>query len=153
MRNLAAISAVVAAFHLFFAAPLRAQEQEEGVERFEIKKEFYEYTAYNNRDPFRSLIKPLEEEGKKGETPLESYDLSQIRLIATATDRRQAYALMVLPDGKSYTVSEGMPIGIHGGSVYRISLDAVVVREFVRDHKGRLQTQDTVLRLRRKEGG
>ncbi len=120
-----------------------------------------EVTPYNSegvRDPFLSIVKAAKHarESKKlnAGSPLESYDLHQIEngLVAIIWDAKMSYALMRLPDGKFYTVREGMPLGIHGGKVYKILKDRIVVREMLRDFRGQMKPQDTIIMLHKEEG-
>jgi Tfp pilus assembly protein PilP len=132
-------------------AQAQAQAQED---RFEIKKETYTYRPDGRRDPFVSLIDAAREQEvkkKKGLSPVEDYDISQINLSAIIWDKDGYFALVGLPDGKHYTIKEGMSLGIYGGKVVRITSNAVVVREKVRDYRGRVKDHEAVLRLRAEE--
>lgn len=109
-----------------------------------------EYTAGKRRDPFMPLI--IKAEAKpKGLIPIESYEVSEFKLIAILWDKTKHYAVITLPDGKSYTIREGVKLGLHGGKVYKITKDSVIIREQVRDYKGALGPKDTILKLRREE--
>jgi type IV pilus assembly protein PilP len=147
-----AAAALVVISLLLLGIEAGAQEEE----RFEVKKETYTYSPEGRRDPFLSIItaaKRVEEKKRpKGLLPLQDYDISQIRLIAIIWDEKVHYALIGLPDGKHYTIREGVSLGLHDGKVRRITEDAVTVRELIRDYRGNLKPQDTVLRLRKEEG-
>lgn len=121
-----------------------------------LKKERYDYSSGGRRDPFLSIIesakKAREKKRPKGLVPLEDYDLSQVNLIAIVWDEEMYRALVGLPNGKYYTLREGTSVGLHGGKVVRIARDRLVVREYIRDYKGNLRPEDTVLRLRKEEG-
>jgi type IV pilus assembly protein PilP len=146
-----AVLLVIPAVNLLGAA-VQAQEQPVDMDRFKLTREVYEYKAGKNRDPFRTLIRPPEKAKEEaGLTPLESFDLSQMRLVAVVRDKENYYALIGLPDGKHYNIVEGMPIGLHSGTVMDITLDTVLVREFIYDYRGRLQTEDSTLKLRKGE--
>jgi Tfp pilus assembly protein PilP len=58
----------------------------------------------------------------------------------------------MLPDKKSYTIKEGMVLGLYGGKVEKITKDTVVIREFIKDYRGNLKPKDTILKLREGEG-
>lgn len=77
--------------------------------------------------------------------------MSEIKLSAIVWDSNQYYALIMLPDKKSYTIRKGMTLGLYGGKVEKITADSVFIREAIRDYKGQLKNKDTILRLR-KEG-
>lgn len=122
----------------------------------EIAKETYVYNPEGRRDPFLSIItaakKAREQKRPKGLLPLEDYDISQFSLVAIIWSKDTYRALVGLPDGKYYTVMEGASLGLHDGKVARITQDSVTVREYIRDYKGHLRAEDTVLRLRKEEG-
>lgn len=139
------------------AAPHAAHAEEGALSEADqpIQKKVYYYQSGSIRDPFFSII----EQAKLKQTdtsgvelpPIQSYDLSQMRLMAVVINKRNKYALVALPDGKFYTVNEGMGMGIHAGIIHEIVGDAVIVREQIPDFRGIMQDQDTELRLRARE--
>lgn len=132
------------------AAP--AAKEEKGVET-----ETYSYNPKGRRDPFLSIIEASKiereaEKKKRGIKPSESYDISDVKVIAIAREKNKYYAMVELPDKKYFTVKVGMTLGTRGGKVIKIDEGGVVVREHVRDYKGEIHTKDTILRLRKEEG-
>jgi Tfp pilus assembly protein PilP len=119
------------------------------------EQETYVYDAKGKRDPFLSLVTILKQkpERRKGSTPFESYSVDEINLLAIAWDNQKYYALIMLPDKKSYTITEGMKLGLYGGKVQKITKDMVVIREYMKDYKGDLKPKDSILKLRKEEGG
>ncbi len=113
----------------------------------------YEYNAKGKRDPFITLIVKPETDKKKGFTPIENYEIAEFKLIAVLWNNTGYYAVITLPDGKSYTIKEGTKMGLHGGKVYKITKNSVVIREQLRDQRGALKPKDTILKLRREEEG
>jgi Tfp pilus assembly protein PilP len=111
----------------------------------------YEYTGLDRRDPFAPLVSKREAGRDKGVTPLESYDITEMKIIAILWDKKKYFAVVSLPDGKSYNVSDGAKVGTHGGVISRITKDTVVIRERIRDASGVMSPRDTVLRLRGEE--
>ncbi len=119
-----------------------------------VEKEVYAYEPKGRRDPFTSLVevkpaglqKPL-----RGASPIESFDVDEIKLIAIAWDRQQSYAMVTLPDNKSFTIRKGMTLGLYRGKVSEITRDSVTITEQVKDYKGQLKTKDTILKLRKEE--
>jgi Tfp pilus assembly protein PilP len=126
------------------------KEAKQDTSGYKIEKPTYAYQSQLNRDPFRSLIQEITED-VEDRPPLQSYDVSQMKLLGIVMDKKGDYALVVLPDGKSYTVTEGMGIGLHRGKVKDISSDHVLVQEPKRDYKGVERLEESFLRLR-KEG-
>lgn len=114
---------------------------------------FYEYGGGRRRDPFTPLIVKTETEKKRGATPIEGFEVSELRLIAILWNKAGYYAMVTLPDGKSYTVREGTKLGLHGGKVYKITRDSVIIREQITDYKGKTKPKDTILKLRGEEQG
>jgi Tfp pilus assembly protein PilP len=135
---------------LVFGAPAPAQE--EATKDITTLKRVYEYDAKGRRDPFVSLVQKQEDIVRTG-NPLLDNDISQMRVVAIVWDKLgNRYANFGLPDGKYYTITEGMQIGLHGGSVEEILEDSVLIREQKPDFRGNLRPVDTYLRLRKEEG-
>jgi Tfp pilus assembly protein PilP len=130
------------------SAPAAAPKEEAKAE-----KEVYVYEQKGRRDPFVSLAQISKEKPKRvaGRRPTENFDVDDIKLIAILWDTKQYYALITLPDNKSYTIRKGMTLGLYGGKVEDITGDKVLIREQVKDYRGQLKTKDTILKLR-KEG-
>lgn len=118
-----------------------------------IEKEVYIYEAKDRRDPFISLIAIAKEKPQKVKraNPVENYDVDEIKVSAIVSDSRYHYALITLPDGKSYTVKKGMTLGLYGGRVSDITKDSLIITENVKDYRGQPRIKDTILKLR-KEG-
>jgi len=130
------------------AAPAAVQQEEPKVE-----KEIYVYDPKGRRDPFMTLAQVTKPkvERKMGASPIESVDVDEIKLIAIAWDNKQYYALITLPDKKSYTIRRGMTLGLYNGKVVEINRDSLLIREQVKDYRGQTKIKDTILKLR-KEG-
>ncbi|OGW43928.1 MAG: hypothetical protein A2Y66_07380 [Nitrospirae bacterium RBG_13_41_22] len=129
-----------------------AEEKQETKESEEVKKfekEEYTYDAKGRRDPFLSLVTIPKQKltKKKGASPIESYDISEIKLLAIAWDKEKYYALVMLPDRKSYTITEGKSLGLQDGKVITITRDTVIIREHVKDYKGDIKPRDIILKL------
>jgi Tfp pilus assembly protein PilP len=88
---------------------------------------------------------------KKGASPFESYDISEIQLLAIAWDKNKYFALIRLPDKKTYTITEKMSLGLEGGKVEKITKDSVVIREYIKDYRGDIKPKDTILKLHKGE--
>lgn len=128
--------------------PKQAEVSKEETER--VVFETYTYDSKGRRDPFLSLVEVTKKkpEKKKGASPFESYDISEIQLLAIAWDEKDRYyALIKLPNNKTYTITEGMTLGLQNGKVEKIYKDSVLVREYIKDYKGELKPLDTILKL------
>lgn len=134
------------------AAP-PAQTAVQAAEQPKTERETYIYEQKGRRDPFASLVQVAKEKPKRlrGAKPIENFDVGEIKLNAILWDNKQYFALITLPDGKSYTIRKGTTLGLYGGKVEEITRDSVLIREHVKDYRGQLKTKDTILKLR-KEG-
>jgi type IV pilus assembly protein PilP len=135
--------------------PTVTQEIKKNATVKEAEQEIYTYDPRGRRDPFLSLVMMLKQkpERKKGTTPFESYSIDEISLLAIAWDDQKYYALISLPDKKSYTITEGMKLGLYEGKVQKITKDMVVIREYVKDYRGEIKPRDSILKLRKEGGG
>ena len=109
------------------------------------------YDKKGKRDPFVSLVVTAVEKPKKGQTPLENYDISAIKILGIVWNEKGNFATVVLPDGKAYTLREGMTIGIHEGKIQKINKNHIVIIERIKDYKGQLKSKETILKLREGE--
>ncbi len=120
-----------------------------------VEREIFDYNPRGRRDPFLSLIVEAKERPriKIGAPPTESFDVDEIRLVAIAWEQSRFYALITLPDNKSFTVTKGTRLGLYGGTVEDITADYILVREKVKNYKGEFELKDTILKLRQEEEG
>jgi len=121
----------------------------------EGKVEVYSYNV-SERNPFGSLLrtKKTVDEGVPEEqlTPLQRVPVTDMRVESIIVSRKRSVAHVITPDGKAHIVSIGTPMGRHKGKVVRMNSDEVIVEEQFEDYLGRAFKQETVLRLREKEG-
>lgn len=122
-------------------------------ETYKVEKEVYTYDAKDRRDPFISLIRIEKEKAERrmSLSPIENFDVEEFKLIAIVSDRQRYYAMITLPDNKSFTVVKGMTLGLHGGTVDEITDKTVIIKEQVQDYRGRSITKETILKLRQEE--
>ncbi len=137
------------------AKPVEVKPQTKAAEEAkQVVQEEYKYDAKGKKDPFLSLVEITKQKPtkKKGATPVESYDLDEIQLKAIAWDKRNKYyALIMLPDKKTYTITEGMTLGMQGGKVEKITSNTVLIREFIKDYRGEIKPRDSILKLHKGE--
>jgi len=102
------------------------------------KKEEPEYT-YNptgKPDPFKSFIQltPAKEYSRRVPlTPLQKYEISQLKLVAIIATSEGNIALVEDVTGKGYLLRKGTPIGTNDGKVKRILQDRVIIEEVFED--------------------
>ncbi|NOX19829.1 MAG: pilus assembly protein PilP [Nitrospirae bacterium] len=119
--------------------------------KFEVVK----YDPAGRRDPFLSVIaltkQKIEKQKKRKTNPLENYDVTDFKLLGIVYDGQRYYASVLLPDGKAFTVTKGMTVGLYNGKIIDISEGQLVVREYVMNYRGELKPKDTILKLRKEE--
>jgi Tfp pilus assembly protein PilP len=128
-------------------------EAKETAEAQTVIQEEYKYDARGRRDPFLSPVTVTKQKQikKKGASPFESYDIAEVKLLAIAWDKNKYFALIRLPDKKTYTITEKMSLGLEGGKVEKITKDSLVIREYIKDYKGDIKPRDTILKLHKGE--
>jgi len=133
--------------------PAQTSEEKNMSQGEKVEFETYQYDAKGKRDPFLSLVaKERQKPGKKsGASPFESYEIDEMELLAIAWDKNKSYALVMMPDKKTYTITEGMVLGLQGGKVQKITKDAVLIREFIKDYRGDIKPRDVILKLHKGE--
>ncbi len=105
------------------------------------------YSSEGKIDPFRPLIETQAttavavdagpEKPTRMLTPLEKFDLSQIRLVAVVMAESGKVAMVEEASGKGYVVKIGTYVGKDGGEVEQILEDRIVIRETVKDFRGK----------------
>ncbi len=125
------------------------------------KKESEHYDSKGKIDPFEPLIqeKPPQEDKpvvdnrpKRILTPLEKIELSQIRLVAVIIMKNRSIAMVEEASGKGYEVKIGTYIGRNQGKVFEIRKSSIVVKELVKDYKGRLKERVKEIKLHKLDG-
>lgn len=110
------------------------------------------YDATGRRDPFRPpRANPATTLGE-ARTPLQRYDLGQLRLVAIIYNANPT-AVVEDDAGLGYIVRVGTPIGANGGAVKAIEQGKVRVVEESIDFYGDRQTSEVVMELAAEERG
>ena len=114
------------------------------------KKEGFIYDPTGKRDPFRSFdFSPPNND--KGATPLEKYNLGQLKLTAVLEGFEEPKAIVENAAGKGFTVKKGTKIGPNGGEVVEILKDKLLILEKTADFTGQIKSQTVELKLRTKD--
>ncbi len=116
----------------------------------EVKREpFFVYDPTGKRDPFRPFIRKEVAVKPKGVvlSPLQRYDLSQLKLVAIIVGSGEDRAMVEDSEGKGYIIKKGTYIGNKFGRVKEILSDRVIVVEKYRDYLGRVRTREVILKL------
>lgn len=104
------------------------------------------------RNPFRPFTLDLRPDNA-GEplTPLERYDLPQLRVAAVLVDLQPPRAMLEDNSGMGFIVTPGTPIGRNRGVVTAIEARRIVVEEKLLDYYGREQTQRVIMEMPKDE--
>jgi hypothetical protein len=105
----------------------------------------YDRTAH--RDPFMPLTLKGSE-AVAARTPLETYQLGQLKLVGVIAQSEEGYRAMVEDSaGLGYIITTGTPIGSSGGVVRCIEPRRVVIEESTRDFYGDVKAKEVVMEL------
>jgi type IV pilus assembly protein PilP len=130
---------------VLFISHLKAQGQESRGE------ENYHYVVQGKRDPFLPPFSTAAPETTtttdEARTPLQRFDLGQLKLVGVIWATEEPKALIEDGGGLGYIVTRGTLIGSKGGIVKMIEPKRVVVEEYETDFFGKRQIQERELRL------
>ena len=112
------------------------------------------YDASGRRDPFRPP-RVSASTAAPGEirTPLQRYELGQLKLVAVIYDTTDPRAVVEDDEGLGYIVRVGTPIGPHGGEIKGIERGRVMVSEDSVDYYGEHHPSEVVMELKASERG
>ncbi len=136
--------------------PAKVAEKKEPEKKEPEKKEEYSYNPSGKPDPFRPFIQLISAKGgsKTGPlTPLQKYDISQLRLVAIISSPGGDIALVEDVAGKGYFLKKGTWVGKNDGKVTKILKDKVIVEEVYQDIFGQTKTNEVSLFLHKVEEG
>jgi len=114
--------------------------------------EGYSYDPKSRRDPFQSLTKIIKTASFQSQMPpLQRVQISDMKLLGIMWGGYGYYGLIQTPDGKGYTVKDGMLLGTNNGVIKTITDKAIIVSEPTIDLAGRKSTKEVELLLRPRE--
>lgn len=115
------------------------------------------YDPADKVDPFEPLIREAPKKNSDSDTyadtgpignhPLENIDLSQLKLTGILLAASGNRALVRESSGRGYVISKDTPIGIHRGRVADVLKDRVIVKEKMKDIRGKFFFRETQLKL------
>jgi type IV pilus assembly protein PilP len=111
------------------------------------------YDPAGKRDPFRPPRANQTSLAGEARTPLQRYDIGQLRLVAVIYEASQPRAVVEDDAGLGYIVHVGTPIGANGGAVKAIERGKLRVEEESIDFYGDRQTSEVVMELATDERG
>ncbi|MDY0219554.1 MAG: pilus assembly protein PilP [Desulfobacterium sp.] len=119
------------------------------------------YSPTDKINPFIPLVQtrpqttiPVDKGEKKPTralTPLEKFDLSQVRLVAVVLAESGKIAMIEEASGKGYVVRVGTYIGKDAGTVVQILKDRIVINETITDFRGEEISRTREMKLHKQE--
>jgi type IV pilus assembly protein PilP len=109
----------------------------------------YQYNPTGKRDPFRPLALVRKQASPAAEplTPLQRYDIGQLKLVGIVFDLNPPRAMVEDSSGLGFIVTPGTPVGPNGGVVTAIKPRQVVVEEWYTDVIGERHRKELTLEL------
>lgn len=132
------------------SAPAKAQGDSFALpERKSAQPEGPPYSALGKRDPFLPPSPKPQGGPRQDENlpPIQRYELDQFKLVGIAGGNGDWKALVIDPEGKSYTITVGMAVGPTGTQVKAIRAGEVVFEEKFADKRGLTKVREVVKRL------
>jgi type IV pilus assembly protein PilP len=111
------------------------------------------YDPAGRRDPFRPPRANQTTAAGEIKSPLQRYDLGQLKLVAVIYQANEPRAVVEDDAGLGYIVKVGTSIGANGGAVKAIEQGKVRVQEESVDFYGDRQTSEVVMELATEERG
>jgi len=133
--------------------PVKVEEKKEVVKKEEPD---YQYNPGGKPDPFKPFIQlsPVRELTRTTPlTPLQKYDLSQLKLVAIISTPDGNIALVEDSAGRGYFIKRGTEIGKNDGKVTKILKDRVIIEELYPDVWGQTKKNEVLLFLHKIEEG
>ena len=133
--------------------PVKGTEKKD-LEKKEEKE--YVYDPVGKTDPFKPFIQltPVRELARSVPlTPLQKYEISQLKLVAIISTLEGNVALVEDSSGKGYFLKKGTWIGKNDGKVAKILKDRVIIEEMYQDIFGQTKNNEISIVLHRLEEG
>lgn len=107
------------------------------------------YSSAGKRDPFRPLsLKPrATQRARENLSPLERYEIGQLKLVAIIWDIKEPKAMVEDATGLGYIVKAGTLIGPNDGKVKVIKPAEIVIEESLVDFYGAKKIQEISMKL------
>ncbi|MGH7845062.1 MAG: pilus assembly protein PilP [Candidatus Binatia bacterium] len=112
------------------------------------KTETPQYSPLGKRDPFvPASTKTEARKVKTGLSPLEQFELGQLKLVGIVWDPKEPRALVEDAGGLGYIIRVGTAIGSNEGKVKTIKPHEVVIEEYYVDFDGARKSRDFSMKL------
>lgn len=133
--------------------PIKVAEKKEPEKKEEPE---YQYNPIGKPDPFKPFIQltPVREAIRTTPlTPLQKFDISQLKLVAIISSPEGNVALVEDSAGRGYFIKRGTMIGKNDGKVTRILKDRIIIEELYQDVLGQIKKNEVSMFLHKTEEG
>jgi len=139
-------------------APAEKKEPAKVAEKKEPEKKpeaQYTYNPAGKPDPFKPFIQltPVRGASTFPLTPLQKYEINQLKLVAIISSSEGNVALVEDAAGKGFFLKKGVLIGKNDGKVTKVLRDRVIIEEVYQDIFGQTKTSEISLFLQKPEEG
>jgi type IV pilus assembly protein PilP len=130
-------------------APAQAESDDLTVPAKHAEPERPRYSPAGKRNPFRPAGLPARDRRPSREnlSPLERYELSQLKLVGIIWDAKEPKAMVEDGAGLGYVVKVGTAIGNNDGKIRNINKNEIVIKETVIDFYGERKDREVTMRL------
>ena len=135
------------------ARPAPAAAPAPGVAPVAVLDDDRPFDPTGRRDPFRPPRANVVTRTGEPPTPLQRYEIGQLKLVAIIYDTTEPRAVVEDDQGLGYIVRVGTAIGANGGRVRNIERGRVLIEEDSVDFYGESHLSNVVMELRTAEGG
>jgi len=119
----------------------------------------FNYSSAGKADPFRPLIadsasklaSAANARDKAFLTPLQKYELKDLKLVAVVVSEDGPTAMLEDPTGYGYVVRTGMLVGPNDGVVERVTQSGIIVREKIYNSLGEFEPRISTLTIQHVE--
>jgi len=113
------------------------------------KADTYSFDPFGKRDPFLVYTEEaVTEDSSIPKTPLERYNVDQLKVTAIVWGISDPRAMILAPDNKNYIVRTNTRIGKNRGRIAKITKQSVFVEEEYRDPSGKLNVNELEMQIR-----
>jgi type IV pilus assembly protein PilP len=130
--------------------------QAAAVEKSKPDMEPYSYTSAGKPDPFVPLIADILAKSKASAsnsrdkeylTPLQKYELKDLKLVAVVVSENEPTAMLEDPTGYGYFVRKGMLVGPNDGVVERVIPNGLIIKEKFYNSLGEVEPKISTLTI------
>jgi len=122
-------------------------------------KEEYTYTSAGKPDPFRPLLvdssikvnSPVNKRNTAFLTPLQKYELIDLKLVAVVVLDGDPTAMLEDPTGYGYVVRKGVLVGPNDGVVERVTPTGLIIKEKIYNSFGEIESKISTITIKHVE--